>query len=79
MKSLLTLPTLAATGLTMVFLGGVFLSFTQMGDGYKSSYDRVRISRRSPINSMNCMSGPWNDCIADVKRAGWSKTYRLGR
>jgi hypothetical protein len=80
MKALLTLPGLASTGLTMVFVGGVFLGLNQMGSsGYKSSYDRIKISRRSPINSMNCMSGPWNDCIADVKRSGWSKTYRVGR
>jgi hypothetical protein len=80
MKNLLTLSAVASTGLMMAFVSGVLFGFNQMGKGqYDASYDRVKISRKTPINSMNCMSGPWNDCISDVKRAGWAKNYKVRR
>jgi hypothetical protein len=80
MKGLITISGLASTGLMVAFVSGVLLGFNEMGKvQYDASYDRVKISRKTPINSMNCMSGPWNDCIADVKRAGWAKNYKVRR
>jgi hypothetical protein len=80
MKGLFTISRVASTGLMVAFVSGVFLGFNQMGKAqYDSSYDRVKVNRKTPINSINCMSGPWNDCIADVKRAGWAKNYKSRR
>ncbi len=77
MKGFFTISGVASTGLMMALVGGVFLGFNQKGGArYQASYDRVKMYRKTPIDSMNCMSGPWNDCAADVKRAGWSKGYK---
>lgn len=80
MKGFFTISGLASTGLMMALVGGVFLGFNQKGGmRYQASYDRVKIYRKTPIDSMNCMSGPWNDCATDVKRAGWGKGYKTRR
>lgn len=72
MKNYFSPSGLASTGLMMALVAGVILGLNQKaGARYQASYDRVKIHRRTPIDSMNCMSGPWNDCAADVKRAGW--------
>ena len=74
MKGFFTISGLASTGLMMAFVGGVFLGFNQKV--VKSSYDRVKLYSKTPIDSMNCMSGPWNDCIPEVKPAGRAKNYK---
>jgi hypothetical protein len=76
MKRLLSFSSLASTGVMMALVGGFFLGLNQRGTRLQASYDRVKVYRKTPIDSMNCMSGPWNDCAADVKRAGWSKGYK---
>ncbi|MEY4701107.1 MAG: hypothetical protein RL326_1294 [Pseudomonadota bacterium] len=80
MKGLLTISGWASTGLMVAFVSGVLLGINQMGNvQYEFSYDRVKVHRKTPMNSINCMSGPWNDCIGDVKRAGWTKNYKARR
>jgi hypothetical protein len=80
MKDLFSISGVMSTGLTVAFISGIFLGFNQKGlDRYESSYDRVKVHRKTPLNSINCMSGPWNDCLAEVKRAGWAKNYKVRR
>ena len=80
MRGFIRISDLASTGLLMAFVAGISLGFNQTDTGRaQASYDRVKTHRKTPINSMNCMSGPWNDCVSDIKRAGWAKTYKGGR
>lgn len=80
MKDCFAISGIVSMGFMVAFMSGVYLGWNEKdGDRYEASYDRVKVVRKTPINSINCMSGPWNDCLAEVKRAGWAKNYKVKR